>query len=67
MQISKKRWLIQSTGGLLFTSAGLCMCIDAGLQKSVGSPWFMYGVFALILFNGGLCLLIDAGARYIKR
>ncbi|NVJ84702.1 MAG: hypothetical protein HWE15_00245 [Algoriphagus sp.] len=59
----KKRWFIQSVSGLLLTGTGLSMCIDAGLNKLAGDPWFWYGTIGLIVFQGGLSLVID-GVRF---
>jgi hypothetical protein len=60
----KKRWLIQSTSGLLLTGSGLSIAIEAGLQKLSGEPWVILGTLGLVLFNSGLCITIDAGIRY---
>lgn len=57
---NKNRWLLQSVGGLLLTGAGLSMAIDAGIQKSKGETWFVYGTLSLIIFQLGLCLLADS-------
>ncbi len=62
----KKRWLIQSTTGLILTGAGLSMAIEAGLQKFSGGSWILPGTLALVIFNSGLCITIDAGIRYQK-
>lgn len=59
------RWLIQSVSGLLLTGTGLSMCIDAGLNKLSGEPWFWYGTAGLIVFQAGLSLVID-GVRFRK-
>lgn len=63
---SKKRWLLQSTLGLVLTGAGLSLAIDAGFEKFAGNPWLMYGTMALIVFNSGICITIDAGIDYLK-
>jgi hypothetical protein len=58
-----KRWLVQAVSGLLLTSAGLCMTIEAGFLKSDGVSlleWILAGTVSLIVFNAGLCLLIDS-------
>lgn len=60
---NKTRWILQASLGLLLTSAGLSMAIDAGLIKLQGGDWFFYGTGALVIFNAGLCLVIDA-ARF---
>jgi len=54
------KWLIQSVVGLIFTGAGLSICIDAGLQKLQGQSWFLPGTFGLVIFQSGLCLMIDS-------
>jgi hypothetical protein len=64
---SKKRWLLQSTFGLVLTGAGLSLAIDAGFEKFAGNPWVIYGTMALVVFNAGLCITIDAGLFYLKR
>jgi hypothetical protein len=66
MKNHKMRWLLQSTLALLLTGAGLCLSIDAGMQKFNNKPWVGYGTFALVVFNAGLCLLVDAGVRKMK-
>jgi hypothetical protein len=63
MDLKTKHWFIQSTSGLLLTGAGLCLSIDAGIQKYSGLPWKAYGCLALVVFNSGLCLLIDAAVK----
>ncbi|WP_288373694.1 hypothetical protein [uncultured Algoriphagus sp.] len=65
MQKKTLRWLIQSVSGLLLTGTGLSMCIDAGLKKLSGEPWFWYGTAGLIVFQAGLSLVID-GVRFRK-
>lgn len=65
MQKKTLRWLIQSVSGLLLTGTGLSMCIDAGLNKLSGDPWFWYGTAGLIVFQAGLSLVID-GVRFRK-
>ncbi|MCR9083184.1 hypothetical protein OU792_10530 [Algoriphagus sp. NF] len=65
MQKKTLRWLIQSVSGLLLTGTGLSMCIDAGLNKLSGEPWFWYGTAGLIVFQAGLSLVID-GVRFRK-
>jgi uncharacterized protein with von Willebrand factor type A (vWA) domain len=65
MQKKTLRWLIQSVSGLLLTGTGLSMCIDAGLNKLSGEPWFWYGTVGLIVFQAGLSLVID-GVRFRK-
>lgn len=58
-----RRWLMQSVGGLIVGSAGLCMVVEAGFLKWSQVPtqeWVLAGTVALIVFNAGLCLLIDA-------
>ncbi len=59
-QNRRRRWLLQSVGGLMLTGAGLAMAIDAGLQKWQGEPWVLYGTSALIVFQSGLCLVADS-------
>ncbi|TAD83063.1 MAG: hypothetical protein EAY75_15435 [Bacteroidetes bacterium] len=66
MQPTTIKWLLQSTLGLVLTGAGLCMCIDAGVQKQLHAPWIAYGTLALSVFNAGLCIVIDAGIRKAK-
>lgn len=65
MQKKTLRWLIQSVSGLLLTGTGLSMCIDAGLNKLSGDPWFWYGTAGLVVFQAGLSLVID-GVRFRK-
>ncbi|MBY5950769.1 hypothetical protein KUV23_07285 [Algoriphagus marincola] len=65
MQKKTLRWLIQSVSGLLLTGTGLSMCIDAGLNKLSGEPWFWYGTAGLVVFQAGLSLVID-GVRFRK-
>jgi len=58
-----KRWLLQSVSGLIVSSAGLCMVVEAGILKSEATniwQWLIAGTFFLIVFNAGLCLLIDS-------
>jgi hypothetical protein len=50
-------------GGLILTSAGLSLTIDAGISKMQGVEWFWYGTAALIIFQAGLCCVIDS-VRY---
>lgn len=54
------KWLTQSITGLVFTGAGLSICIDAGLEKLQDHSWFWQGTFGLIVFQTGLCLMIDS-------
>lgn len=54
------KWLVQSITGLVFTGAGLSVCIDAGLEKLQGHSWFLSGTIGLIIFQTGLCLMIDS-------
>jgi hypothetical protein len=63
MKKNTKRWFIQSVAGLLLTGGGLSICIDAGVEKSVGELWFWTGTLGLVIFQTGLCLVID-GVRY---
>jgi hypothetical protein len=56
----RRRWLLQSVGGLLLTGAGLSMAIDAGFHKWQGHPWMLYGTMALTVFQSGLCLVADS-------
>jgi hypothetical protein len=65
MQKKTLRWLIQSVSGLLLTGTGLSMCIDAGVNKLSGEPWFWYGTAGLVVFQAGLSLVID-GVRFRK-
>lgn len=65
MQKKTLRWLVQSVSGLLLTGTGLSMCIDAGLNKLSGEPWFWYGTAGLIVFQAGLSLVVD-GVRFRK-
>lgn len=60
---SKTRWFFQSISGLLLTGTGLCMTVDAGLEKYAGGERILYGTASLIVFQAGLCLLID-GLRF---
>ncbi|NJL74719.1 MAG: hypothetical protein HC892_06485 [Saprospiraceae bacterium] len=58
-----RRWLVQSALGLVVSSAGLCMVIEAGIWKSQSATawqWVIAGTFALVVFNAGLCILIDS-------
>ncbi len=48
---------LQAVGGLVLTGAGLSMSIDAGIKRTKGSKWFLYGTIALVVFNAGLCLV----------
>jgi hypothetical protein len=48
------KWLVQSITGLVFTGAGLSVCIDAGLEKLQGHSWFWSGTIGLIIFQTGL-------------
>jgi hypothetical protein len=57
---NRRRWLLQSVGGLLLTGAGLSLAIDAGFHKFRGDPWLLYGTLALIVFQSGLCLVADS-------
>ena len=57
---NRRRWLLQSVGGLLLTGAGLSLAIDAGFHKFSGKPWVLYGTWALIVFQSGLCLVADS-------
>ncbi|MCA6495183.1 MAG: hypothetical protein IM564_08470 [Chitinophagaceae bacterium] len=54
------KWLVQSITGLVFTGAGLSVCIDAGLEKLQGHSWFWSETIGLIIFQTGLCLMIDS-------
>lgn len=62
----RTRWLGKSIGGLVLTGAGLCLSIDAGLDRANGHPWFAYGTAALVVFQSGLCLMIDALRHRIR-
>jgi len=53
------KWLVQSITGLVFTGAGLSVCIDAGLEKLQGHSWFWSGTIGLIIFQTGLCLMME--------
>ena len=53
----KAKWLTYAVSGLLCTGAGLSMAIDAGIAKSDGHPWILYGTLSLVVFNLGLCLV----------
>lgn len=58
-----RRWLLQSVSGLIISSMGLCMVIEAGIlkfQEVSTLKWVGAGTLALIVFNAGLCLLIDS-------
>jgi len=58
-----RRWLLQSVSGLIVSSMGLCMVIEAGILKFQEASMFIWvgaGTLALIVFNLGLCLLIDS-------
>ena len=58
-----RRWLLQSISGLIVSSMGLCMVVEAGIlkfQEASVLKWVGAGTLALIVFNAGLCLLIDS-------
>ncbi|MEL6721418.1 MAG: hypothetical protein AAFO82_24570 [Bacteroidota bacterium] len=58
-----RRWLLQSVSGLIISSMGLCMVVEAGMlkfQEVSTIKWVGSGTLALIVFNAGLCLLIDS-------
>ena len=58
-----RRWLIQSVSGLIISSMGLCMVVEAGIlkfQEVSTLKWVGAGTLALVVFNAGLCLLIDS-------
>ncbi|MEM8523304.1 MAG: hypothetical protein AAGG68_01615 [Bacteroidota bacterium] len=58
-----RRWLFQSISGLIISSMGLCMVVEAGIlkfQEASTLEWIGAGTVALMVFNAGLCLLIDA-------
>jgi len=57
---NKTRWFVQSVVCLLLTGTGLSLCIDAGLKKLSGDPWFWYGTAGLVVFQAGLSLAIDS-------
>jgi hypothetical protein len=56
----RTRWLLKAVAGLVLTGAGLCLCIDAGLDRAGGAPWFAYGTASLVVFQSGLCLMVDS-------
>lgn len=58
-----RRWLLQAALGLVVSSTGLCLVVEAGIWKSQGATtwqWVVAGTFALVVFNAGLCILIDS-------
>ena len=65
-----RRWLLQSISGLIVSSMGLCMVVEAGIlkfQEVSAIKWIGAGTLALIVFNAGLCLLIDSLRFRIRR
>ena len=60
------RWLAKAVAGLVLTGAGLCLCIDAGLDRARGGPWVAYGTASLVIFQSGLCLMIDSLRHRIR-
>lgn len=63
---NKEAGVLQATGGLLLTGAGLSMAIDAGFVRMKKGNWFWYGTAALVVFQAGLCLLV-ASTKYTDK
>jgi len=60
-------WLLKAITGLVLTGAGLSLCIDAGITRFQGKPWFTYGTASLVVFQSGLCLMMDSLRHRMRR